>query len=141
MKKAICLDAGVIFQYFARDCPSRIASLMNDISRGKVRAVVFKPVLIELFNHLCKAYGKETARVQLTSFTRTVHVEQLDLDDSLVFTAGLLKCQHGKHLSYIDCISIAFCVNNTVEFHTTEKMLKNIPENTLKKLKLVKYTF
>jgi hypothetical protein len=114
---------------------------MKEIAQEKVRACVFKPVLIEAFNHLCKAHGKESAKVQLMSFTRKFPVVQRDLDDSLVFTAGLLKCQHSKNLSYIDCISIAYCLNNKEEFHTTEKLLKRIPENTLKKLKVVKYEF
>ena len=141
MKKRICLDTGVIFQYFSKDCPSKVKILMHQISQQNVRAFVFKSVLIEVFNHLCKAYGKEKAKVQLISFIRKFHVIQLDLDESLVFTAGLLKCQHGNNLSYIDCISIAYCLNNKVEFHTTEKLLKKVPGNTLKKLKVVKYEF
>jgi hypothetical protein len=40
-----------------------------------------------------------------------------------------------------DCMSIAFCLNNGVTFHTTEKNLKKIPHNTLQRLKVVKYKF
>lgn len=49
--------------------------------------------------------------------------------------------QHRASLSYIDCISIGYCLNNNTEFHTTEKTLKQIKDNTLDKLKVKKYRF
>ena len=130
MKNQVCLDAGVIFQYFSKPRPEKVSNLMNDIEQEKVIANVLKPVLCEVFFHLCKAYGKESAEIQLMTFTRSFPVQGIDLDDSLVLKAGLLKCQHRKQLSYNDCMSIAWCLNNKVEFHTTEKLLKRIPENT-----------
>jgi hypothetical protein len=65
----------------------------------------------------------------------------VNIKDDLIFSAGKLKCQNRKTLSYNDCLSIGFCLNNQAEFHTTEKNLKNIPNNTLKRLKTEIYKF
>ena len=42
---------------------------------------------------------------------------------------------------YIDCMGIAISLSKKIPFHTTEKKLKQIPNNVLEKLKVVKYTF
>jgi predicted nucleic acid-binding protein len=63
----------------------------------------------------------------------------IDLDETLILHAGKLRCQHANTLSYNDCITIAFCLREGAELHTTEKLLKQIPHNVLQRLRIVKY--
>lgn len=114
---------------------------MNRIKAGTDEAHVLKPVLCEAYFNICKIKGKESANQSITSFTRAIPIIQVDLDESLVLFTGLLKCQHRETLSYIDCMSIAYCLNNKIEFHTTEKLLKRVLPETSWKLKVTKYQF
>ncbi len=137
----ICLDAGILGIYFSAICTDKVSTLINRIKSGKDEAHVLKPVLSEAFFNICKIQGKDKANQSITSFTRSIPIVQVDLDESLVLSTGLLKCQHRDTLSYIDCMSIAYCINNKVEFHTTEKTMKRILLETAKKLKVCTYRF
>jgi len=114
---------------------------MDRIQARVDEAHVLKPVLCEAFVNICKINGKDHANQSITSFTRSFPLIQVELDESLVLFAGLLKCQHRDTLSYIDCMSIAYCINNKIEFHTTEKTLKRILPETSNKLKIIVYQF
>ena len=134
-----CLDTGVVHLFLTKNCPGMVINLMNRIKSGKTRACIVSPVISELFYHLCKVDGKEDAKIAVNSFLEQYPVHYIDLDKSMMLSTGVLKCQHRARLSYIDCMSIAYCLKNKVPFHTTEKKIKTIPQNTLKRLKVVKY--
>jgi hypothetical protein len=68
-----------------------------------------------------------------------VKVVDLEIEDAL--KAGALKCQNEKVLSYNDAMIIAYALNNRVSLHSTEHFLKKIPNSTINKLRVVKYTF
>ena len=112
---------------------------MGEIKAGKVSACMLKHVLIEAYFHICKDQGVTEATTQITNFQSQYPINLVDLDDPLIFHAGKLKCQHAQVLSYIDCITIAFSLCENAELHTTEKLLKQIPHNTLQRLQFVKY--
>ncbi len=135
----ICLDAGVLGIFFSTDCTQQVQELMNGIKNQTYQAHVLKSVLCESYYHVCEVNGREIATVQLSSLVRRYPLILVDLDESLIYFTGLLKCQHKNTLSYIDCMSIAYCLNNHIPFHTTEKTLTKILANTLQKLKVVKY--
>ncbi len=139
--KEICLDTGVLGIYLSINPGKKIQTLIQNIRKGLTKAFVLKPVLIEVFYHLCKIEGKEIASIKITNLKSKIPFALVDLDDSLILKAGILKYQHQTTLSYIDCMSIAFCLNTNTTFHTTEKMIKKIPNNTLNQLKIEKYSF
>ncbi len=139
--KKICLDAGVLGIYFSSQRTSEVKGLMDSISAGKLGAYMLKHVLVEVHFHLCKDQGITEANTQIINFQTQYPVSLVDLDDSLILHAGKLKCQHVGTLSYIDCMTIAFCLRENAELHTTEKLLKQIPNNTLQRLRFVKYNF
>jgi predicted nucleic acid-binding protein len=120
----ICLDAGILGIYFSPNCTSKVTALIDRIKAGTDEAHMLKPVLSEAFFNICKVKGKDKANQSITSFTRSVPIIQVDLDESLILFTGLLKCQHRDTLSYIDCMVLAYCINNKLVFHTTEKTLK-----------------
>lgn len=135
------LDAGIVALFLAKDCPQKIKELMDKIKAGSVEGHVLAPVLIEAFFQICKLDGIDDAKVSLNSFFKQYPLVVGTQDTSLIISAGVLKCQHRNTLSYIDCMSIAYCLNNKCAFHTTEKQLQKIPGNTLQKLNVVKYKF
>ena len=139
--KEICLDTGVLGIYLSINPGKKIQTLIQNIRKGLTKAFVLKPVLIEVFYHLCKIEGKEIASIKITNLKNKIPFNLVDLDDSLILKAGILKCQHRTTLSYINCMSIAFCLNTNTTFHTTEKLIKKIPNNTLNQLKIEKYSF
>ena len=137
----ICLDTGVLGIYLSTNPGKKIQTLIQNIRKGLTKAFVLKPVLFEVFYNLCKIEGKEIASIKIANLRSQIPFNLVDLDDSLILKAGILKCQHRTSLSYIDCMSIAFCLNTNTTFHTTEKMIKKIPNNTLNQLKIEKYSF
>ena len=141
MMQKICLDAGVLSIHFSNDSTQEVNNIMDLILRKKIQAFILRPILIESYYHLCKLKGIEIAKITITSFIRKYPVKLMNITDDLIYSAGKLKCQNKKTLSYNDCISIAFCLNNKVEFHTTEKNLKDISNNTLRRLEIKKYNF
>jgi predicted nucleic acid-binding protein len=139
--RKVCLDAGVLSIYFSNQRTPQIKGLMDLIKAGKLSAYMLKHVLVEVHFHLCKDQGVTEANTQIINFQTQYPVSLVDLDDSLVLHSGKLKCQHVGTLSYIDCMTIAFCLRENAELHTTEKLLKQIPNNTLQRLRFVKYNF
>ncbi|MHA1371572.1 MAG: PIN domain-containing protein [Promethearchaeota archaeon] len=141
MKKKICLDTGILTLHFARDCPPKVEEFMKKIKNRDIEAHVLAPVLSEFFFHVCKLDGIEIAKISINSLLEQYPLVVVKHDTSLIVSAGILKCQHRNTLSYIDCMSISYCLNNKLEFHTTEKKVKKIPGNTLQKLRIVKYQY
>lgn len=88
-----------------------------------------------------KNLEKEIATTQLLSLFHKYSIHKIEMSDDLLIQAGTLKCQHRTTLSYIDCLSIAASLKLKIPFHTTEKLLKNIHQNMLDKLVVVKYLF
>ncbi len=140
MPKA-CIDAGVLGIHFSDDPTQEVNELMNSVLTEEIIAYILRPILIESYFHICKLKGIEIAQITIVSFIQKYPVKLVNITDNLIFSAGKLKCQNRKTLSYNDCLTIGFCLNNKVEFHTTEKNLKRIPNDTLKRLKTVKYKF
>ena len=135
------LDAGIISLFYAKDCPPKIKDLLEKIKAGSIEGHILAPVLIEAFFNICKIDGIEDAKISINSFLKQYPLHVGSEETSLVISAGVLKCQHRDSLSYIDCMSIAYCLNNKCTFHSTEKELKKIQGNTLQKLHIVKYNF
>ncbi len=140
MPKA-CIDAGVLGIHFSDDPTQEVKELMDSVLTEKIIAYILRPILIEAYFHICKLKGVEVAQITIASFIQKYPVELVNITDDLIFSAGKLKCQNRKTLSYNDCLTIAFCLNNKAEFHTIEKNLKKIPNNTLRRLKTVTYKF
>ena len=137
MRKQICLDTGVITLFYSRDTPQSISNLFKNIRERKIEAYILSPIISEAFYHICKLDGKVAAETKIASFLNSYPIKLVNLNQSLMIKAGLLKCQHAKVLSYIDCFAIAYALNKKFMFHTTEKGLKRI----LPDLKLETYNF
>jgi predicted nucleic acid-binding protein len=139
--KEICIDTGVFGIYFSKNRNVEVKELFDNIQNNKFKAFVVKPVLTEVYFHICRVQGISEANVQLVSLMHNYALNCVDLDEALILNAGKLKCQHQSALSMIDCMSIALCLRENMEFHTTEKMVKKIPHNTLERLRIMKYNW
>ena len=137
----ICLDSGVLSIFFTKNPTQQVKTLMLKIQKQNIRAYLPKPVLIEVFFHLCTNDGKEIAKITLVNFLKKYPLHLVEFDTNLLIHTGQLKCQHRSALSYIDCMGIAVALNHKIPFHTTEKKLKKIPNNVLDRLKVVTYAF
>ena len=140
-KSSVCLDTGIIVLFAGKNPSEKIIQLFNAIRKKEKTAFAMKTTIVEVLNHLCILQGKSLAIIRLTELLEEYPIIQVGLNDQLINQAGILKCQHRTTLSYNDCISIAFCLIESIYFHTTEKKLKKIPHNTLNRLQIVKYHF
>ena len=136
MGKNICLDAGIITLHYTRDDLSRISTLMMQIQQKKIIASTINPILVESYNHLCKANGVIQTEETLASFLNQYPIDIVPISTDLIFKAGQLKCQYRSILSYNDCLIIALSLNQKLILHTTEKNLPKIPN-----LKIKTFTF
>lgn len=137
MKKKACIDTGIITQLYSKEPPNSILHFMNSIKAGKIEAYVLSPIIVKAFYHICKLKGKVNAETTIATFLKTYPIKIVNLNQSLIFKAGILKCQHRAELSYNDCYAIALSLNKIITFHTTEKSLRKI----LPTLKLKIYDF
>ncbi len=137
MVKNVCLDTGMITLLYSKDTPQPILQLFKNIKTEKIQAHVLSPLLAESFFHICKLSGKVAAETILATFLNTYPIKLVNLNQSLIIKAGLLKCQHAKILSYNDCFAIAYALNKKFTFHTTEKDIGKI----FPTLKLKTYSF
>lgn len=137
MVKNVCLDTGMITLLYSKDTPQPILQLFKNIKEEKIQAHVLSPLLAESFFHICKLSGKVAAETILATFLNTYPIKLINLNQSLIIKAGLLKCQHAKTLSYNDCFAIAYALNKKFTFYTTEKSIGKI----FPTLKLKTYSF
>jgi len=137
MKGKVCLDTGIITLLYSKIPPKKILQLMNAVKTGKIEGYALSSIIVEAFYHICKLKGKTNAETTIATFLNTYPVKIVNLNQSLIFKAGLLKCQYPAELSYNDCYTIAFALNKKMIFHTTEKRLREILPN----LKLKTYVF
>ena len=137
----ICLDTSVLSIFFSENPTKEVKGLMGKLQNGSIEAFLPKPVLIEAFYHVCKDDGKDIAKIVLVNFLKKYPITLVEFDESLIASAGQLKCQHSNVLSYIDCMGIAIALNRKIPFHTTEKKFKKIPRKILGRLKIVSYSF
>ncbi len=137
----ICLDTGVLSILLSENPTKKIQKLQKSAHAKKVECHILSPMLVETYWQICKLKGIEIAKIAITSFVRKFPHVLVDLDENIILKAGMVKCQHRTTLSYNDCISIAYCLNTKMEFHTTEKTIQKIKHNTLEKLKIVQYDF
>ncbi|MHA1518941.1 MAG: type II toxin-antitoxin system VapC family toxin [Promethearchaeota archaeon] len=137
----VCLDTGIFGIYFGKDIPDRkkILKILEGSITKEYEIHVLRPVLSEVFYHLCLNKGQSFARSKIISLKFVYPIKQISLDDDLIAKTGQLKCQNRKNLSYIDCMSISYCLLNKIPFHTTEKKIKQIPNPLLNRLKIVRY--
>jgi predicted nucleic acid-binding protein len=134
-----CLDTGVFSIFFSKECTTKVSSVMQQLKKGSLHAQVVSPVVSEILYHACTVEGKERAQALVNSLLEDYNIDVISPDRVLLFSAGVLRCQHRNALSYIDCMSIAYVLKMGIPFHTTEKKLKQIPGNILQRLKVVKY--
>lgn len=73
----------------------------------------------------------------MATFVKNYNITILNFDCNVAFKTGRLKRQNRKNLSIVDCVAIAYALNNNITFHTTEKELHKI----IPKLKLETYSF
>ena len=137
----ICLDTGVLSILLSGNPTEKIQRLQKNAHTNKVECHILSPMLVETYWQICKIKGIEIAKIAITSFVRKFPHVLVDLDENIILKAGMVKCQHMTTLSYNDCISIAYCLNTKMAFHTTEKTIKKIKHSTLEKLKVVQYDF
>ena len=129
MGKQICLDTGIITLLYSKDNPEEISKLFEQIMKNKFEAHVVSPIITESFYHICKLRGKAAAETIIATFLNSYPIKLINLNQSLIIKAGLLKCQYYQELSYNDCFAIAYALNKKLTFHTTEKNLKKILPN------------
>ena len=133
MGKQACLDTGVITLLYSKDPPKSILKLFKDIIEKDLDAHIVSPIIAEAFYHICKLNGKNIAETTIATFLNTYPINLINLNQSLIIKAGLLKCQYVQALSYNDCYAIAYALNKKFTLHTTEKGLgKLIPNLKLK---------
>ena len=137
MGRTVCLDTGMITLLYSKDAPQPILQLFKNIKEEKIEAHVLSPLMAESFFHICKLSGKVAAETILATFLNTFPIKLVNLNQSLIIKAGLLKCQHTKILSYNDCFAIDYALNKKLIFHTTEKNIGKI----FPTLKLKLYSF
>ncbi|TFF88527.1 MAG: type II toxin-antitoxin system VapC family toxin [Promethearchaeota archaeon] len=137
MKNSICLDTGIITQFYSKEPPRDIIVLMNNVKKNDYNCKILYPILVEAYYHMCKFLGKIGAETRIASFIEKYPVNLVNLNKSLIFKAGELKCQYSNSLSYNDCIIIAYALNKKITIHTTEKGLNKL----FPTLKLKEYLF
>ncbi len=137
MKKQICLDTGIITLLYSKGKPSQITTLFNQIRKDELEAHIVSPIITEAFFQICKLRGKVDAEITIATFLNTYPIKLINLNQSLIIKAGLLKCQHYDELSYNDCFAVAYALNKKLTFHTTEKNLGKILPN----LRIKSYIF
>ena len=154
--KQICLDAGIFSIFFedtSRDRPKVLELFNNFREKGgkggeggkeiggkeRIEGHVINPVISEVYYQLCVLKGKDYATSKLVSLLNIYPIKLISPGLNDLILAGQIKCSDRKRLSYIDCLSIAYSLNANISFHTTEKLVKNIPVKTLERLKLTTY--
>jgi len=137
VKTAVCIDTGIITQYYSENPPNEILNLMNKIKNKELKGHILYPILVELYYHICKLLGKGPAEVRVASFLNNIPFKLVSLNKTLVFKAGELKCSHSKILSYNDSLIVAYALNKKITLHTTEKNL----HQTFPDLKVKEYVF
>jgi len=135
--KQICLDTGIITLLYSKDKPNQITALFHQIRKDELEAHIVSPIITEAFFQICKLKGKVAAETTIATFLNTYPIILINLNQSLIIKAGLLKCQHYNKLSYNDCFAIAYALNKKLTFHTTEKNLGKILPN----LRIKSYNF
>jgi len=139
--KGVCLDAGVLCIFFSKEISFEANELLKNIFQLKTVAFVLKPILIESYYHLCKVKGSDYAESIIKSFLIKYPIKIESISENLIYSAGKIKCQNRKILSYNDSLVIAFCLNNNITFYTTEKNLKDKSNTTLTKLRIKTFQF
>ncbi|MHA1719474.1 MAG: PIN domain-containing protein, partial [Promethearchaeota archaeon] len=134
--KKVCLDAGILAIFFSKDISSEANDLLKSILQLETHAYILKPILIESYYHLCKVKGAYHAESTIKSFLFKYPIKIEPISEDLIYSAGKIKCQNRKILSYNDSLAISYCLNNNITFYTTEKNLKDKSNTTLSKLRI-----
>jgi PIN domain nuclease of toxin-antitoxin system len=139
MSSFALLDTGIITLFYCGDkIDSNLVLLMDRIKTGAVQGILMRTTLVEALSQLCKQPGGISfAETAMASFLKNYNIMVQDFDNNIAYKACKLKCQHRKILSNVDCVAIAYALNNKIPFHTTEKELHKI----LPRLKIETYSF
>jgi len=133
LNKPICLDTGLITLNYAKEIPESVFSLFNEIKLGYTPVFLTEIVLVEAYTKITQSFGKEFAQAAINNFIAKIPFTPIIIDLELIKRAGNLKMMYIRKLSYTDCISIAFCIQNKIKFHTTEKELPILSNLIVKK--------
>ena len=87
------LDTGVISLYLTQDITEEIKTLFSKIKSGTIEAYCVKPILTEVFYHLCQKRGLESAKAIFFAFLTQTPLIKIDLTEDLIARAGTLKYQ------------------------------------------------
>jgi predicted nucleic acid-binding protein len=136
----VCIDTGILNNFLSNSPTKEISSLFQKIRSAKLEAYIPKEILIELFKHLCRKIGIESAKDMILAFLNSYPVILFDLTVDLIVKAGSLKCQT-ENLSYNDCILIAYALSQKIPLHSTDKTLDKVPNSIIQRLIVVKYRF
>ena len=101
MKKKACIDTGIITQLYSKEPPNSILHFMNSIKAGKIEAYVLSPIIVEAFYHICKLKGKVNAETTIATFLKTYPIKIVNLNQSLIFKAGILKFKHPPLVDWV----------------------------------------
>jgi predicted nucleic acid-binding protein len=137
MMNEVCLDTGIVTQFYSKNPPKKIVNVINRIKKKELKASLLYPILVEIYFHICKLLGKDAAETRVASFLNNYPVKVMNLNYSLIFKAGGLKCRYAHILSYNDCLLIAYALNKKITLYTTEKDLKK----TIPTLKVKEFFF
>ncbi|MBN2152116.1 MAG: PIN domain-containing protein [Candidatus Lokiarchaeota archaeon] len=118
-----------------------IVKLVSNLKKGIFHGQVLAPLLCEVYFHLCRPKGKYYASMKVSSLPAAYSIEIIHVDMRITIRAGQLKCQYQHALSYNDCLSIVYCLESRLPFHTTEKKLKTYPGAVLEHLQVVQYSW
>lgn len=117
MNKKICIDTGLLVLFFDENAPKLIENLWNSVEKKEISVVVLQPTISEAIYHLCRNNGKDYAISKLKSLLVRYEIKIITLDEKLLFQAGILKCQNRETLSYNDCFSISYCLQENIPFY------------------------
>jgi predicted nucleic acid-binding protein len=138
MTLEICMDTGVITQYFSKDPPTQIIELFKTIKAKNYQVYLTPNVLMEAYVNLAKLTGgTDYAEQSISSFMHKFQINIINFDQSLIFKASKIKTLYPHVFSYVDCSLIAFSLNNKITLHTTDKEIKK----KFPQLKIITYNF
>lgn len=134
--QGIIFDTGVISIYISENSrdKQKIITILNGSLKNQYQIHILTPIITELFSQICYIKGKEVARSIISSLLTVYPIMTIEPDKSILFKAGELKCQYRSLLSYNDCLMIATAMIRKMAWYTTEKKIKAISPDLIRKL-------
>ncbi len=57
MRASACLDTGDIMAFYSKNPSPDVVRLKTEIKKGEIEGHVLRPILVEVYSHLCKLQG------------------------------------------------------------------------------------